>query len=169
MNYTQSLETERLVSRRLVFDDYKIWTKFFEDPEAYRYLPKLDTEPEARAIAWMKKQMARYESQRFGLHALIEKSTGDFIGQCGLLLHEVSGRTETEIGYHILPRYWRKGFAFEAASRFKQYGFDEKLCKSMISIVHVDNMPSQKVALKNGMHREKETVFYELPVYIYRT
>jgi hypothetical protein len=38
----------------------------------------------------------------------------------------------------------------------------------LISIVHVENQQSAKVALRNGMKPEKTTIYKEIPVNIFR-
>ena len=167
--YEDRLETERLITRKLVYEDYKLWAPFFDDPEAIRFFPFLKpTSSEERAIDWIQKQLDRYREQRYGLQALIDKKTGEFIGQCGLLLQDIHGTLELEVGYSILMKYWGKGYATEAAIRFKEYGFAHEQADSIISIIDINNIGSQKVALKNGMSRDYQTVWHDMNVYIFR-
>ena len=90
--YADSLESDRIITRRLTLEDVPAWAEFFEDPEAIQFFPWLaPVTPEERARNWIETQLTRYVEQRFGLHALIEKETGQFIGQCGLLAQDVEG------------------------------------------------------------------------------
>ena len=74
-----------------------------------------------------------------------------------------------EIGYSILPKYWHKGYASESAIKCKNYAFENNLSDSLISMVHVENIGSEKVALKNGMILEQKIDSYEgSPVNIFR-
>jgi [ribosomal protein S5]-alanine N-acetyltransferase len=107
--------------------------------------------PEEMAKEVIALSLKRYEEGRFGLQALISKETGAFIGKCGLLLQEVNGKNEIEVGYHLLPAYWGKGYATEAAQRFRDYAFENNITDSVVSIIHPDNTLSKKVALRNGM------------------
>ena len=50
------------------------------------------TNNEAVSKHMIQKQLDRYAPQRYGLHKLIHRETGEFIGCCGLLLQEVDGR-----------------------------------------------------------------------------
>ncbi len=102
------------------------------------------------------------------MNALIHKETNDLVGMCGLLVQTVDRTEELEIGYSILPKYWRNGYAFEAARKCKEHAFSNNLADSLISIIHIDNLPSQKVALKNGMKLSKTTVYKNNPVHIFR-
>jgi [ribosomal protein S5]-alanine N-acetyltransferase len=123
---------------------------------------------EARARHWIEKQLGRYAANTLGHQALIHKETGAFIGQSGLLLQEVDGRQEIEVGYHIFMKYWGQGYAPEAARAFMAYGFEQEGVDSIISIIDTRNTNSQRVAEKNGLQREKETSWSGLQVYVYR-
>lgn len=167
--YEDGLQTERLTTRFLISEDLKIWTKFFEDEECVKFFPTFGfNTSEERAKHWLDKQLARYKDNRYGLQALIHKETGEFIGQCGLLAQDVDGIIELEVGYHIFKQHWGKGYATEAAQLFKKYAFDHHQCKSLVSIIHVDNVLSQKVAERNGMKRDKLVKFFEADHYVYR-
>ena len=104
--YLHGIETSRLWFRKLDKSDEKLWESFFEDNPNLEFLGlDLSLSIKAQSRDWIKIQLVRYEENRFGHHALVEKETGDFIGQCGLLKQEIGGVTEVEIGYHILPEY----------------------------------------------------------------
>jgi RimJ/RimL family protein N-acetyltransferase len=87
---------------------------------------------------------------------------------CGLLVQEVDGINELEIGYSLHPAFWRKGYATEAAQKCRDFAFENNFAESLISIVHVENQQSAKVALRNGMKPEKTTIYKEIPVNIFR-
>ena len=46
--------------------------------------------------------------------------------------------------------------------------FEHQLRNSLISIIQVNNVPSQKTALKNGMHLDKTTTYKNNRVHIFR-
>lgn len=167
--YQDNLQSERLYTRFVILDDIDIWTTFFDEPECGKFFPTFGLpNAKARAEHWINRCLSRYEQKTYGLQALINKETGEYIGQCGLLLQEVDGMKELEIGYSLLRKHWGKGYASEAAQLFKNYGFQNKLAESIISIIHVDNIPSQQVAIRNGMLKEKQTKWNDLDVFIFR-
>ncbi len=104
---------------------------------------------------WFDKCFARYEENRGGMNVLVDKKTGKMVGQCGLLIQKIEGETRLEIGYSILPKYWGKGYSTEAAKKHRDFAFENNYWPNLISIVHVDNITSEKIALKNGMILEK--------------
>jgi ribosomal-protein-alanine N-acetyltransferase len=167
--YEDNLETQRLITRKLIPGDFKPWSVFFEDKEAVKFLPDYGlTTSEARATNWIERQIKRYQSKHYGLQALTDKDTGQFVGMCGLILQEVEGVKELEVGYHLFKKHWGKGYASEAAKLFRDYAFKNKLSTSVISIIHVDNVRSQKVAVKNGMILEKQCTWNGIDAVIYR-
>jgi ribosomal-protein-alanine N-acetyltransferase len=168
--YQDQLESERLVTRFLRTDDIYAWADFFSDNDAIEFIPDfgLKTNIE-RAKHMIDKQLDRYAQNRYGHQALIEKGTNKFIGLCGLLTQEVNNISEIEVGYHIIKQYWRRGFATEAAKIFIDYAFENGLSDSVISVIDIENIKSQRVAEKNGLIREKLTKYFDdEDVYIYR-
>lgn len=167
--YHDNLESKRLLTRKLTLEDVQIWEEFFGDDEASDFLniPGLDSDYD-RSFYWITKQLNRYTKHQFGLQALIDKKTKQFVGQCGLLKQEIDGKSEIEVGYHILKKYRGHGYAPEAAKLFIDYAFDNKLSDSVISIIGMKNIKSQKVADKNGLTREKQSQWAEDEVFIYR-
>ncbi len=170
MTYADGLETPRLITRFLTQDDVVAWMEYCNDPTATRFtsFPHKETASEM-AQYWIYLSLKRYEENRLGLQALLDKETGAFIGQCGLLQQEVNGRQEIEVGYHLIRKYWGKGYATEAAQMFRDYGFENSVADSMISIIHPLNVQSQAVALRNGMKLvETNAIFREKEYYLFR-
>lgn len=161
-------ESERLLFRKLRPSDFGQWLPFYQNPKSTQYWKGLPSSPKEACKAQFDRVFERYENDLGGMNALILKTSGQLVGMCGLLVQTVDGVEELEIGYSILPRFWLQGFAFEAAEKCKHYAFREGFSNSLISIIHVDNVPSQKVASKNGMFLDKTTIYKDNPVHIFR-
>jgi len=170
MLYKDNLETPRLITRFVTQDDVAAWLEYCSDPVATEFTGLSDETPEQMAQDVIDITQIRYEEGRLGLQALISKETGEMIGKCGLLIqHEVNGNTELEIGYHLIRRYWGKGYATEAAQMFRDYAFENDMADSVVSIIDPLNIASQKVALRNGMKLvDKEATFRDNIYYLYR-
>ncbi len=167
--YLDGEETDRLTIRALEISDIPIWETFFENNPSLRYLGiDLNMDKNEQSKAWINRQIERYQTNLYGHHALISKETNEFIGQCGLLTQKIKGVKELEIGYHILPKYWGKGYATEAAIKFRDYAFNNKISKTLISVIDIQNSASQNVAKKLGMHNEKLIRCHGLDVFVYR-
>ena len=169
-SYFEEKQTKRLFIRPIDPVDATTWCDYFRENDGLKYVGIADTEnAEECAKQWVERQLWRYRTKQYGLLALVEKDSNALVGQCGLLLQQVDGKFEIEIGYHVLPKFWGNGFATEAALLFRDYAFENKLRDSLISIIHVENIRSQRVAEKNKMTREAQTEFKGFPVFVYRT
>lgn len=168
-NYSDGLKSQRLSTRFLTANDVFNWVQFFDDEESMQFF----SNPESlnagqRANFWVERQLNRYREQKFGLQALILNETNEFVGQCGLLLQEVDGVMEIEVGYHILKEFRNRGYASEAAMLFAGYALDNRMAASVVSVIHQKNFKSQRVAEKNGMSNEKAIFWNGKEVFVYR-
>ncbi len=162
------VEGARLIFRELRKSDFNVWLEFHKNPASTQHwVADFDT-PEMECSRWYDNQFQRYTEDRGGMNALIEKSTGNLIGHCGLLVQEVDGIAELEIGYSLLPSFWNMGYASEAAMKCRNFAFENNFSESLISIISLTNFPSEKVALKNGMHKDKLTFYKGNQVNIFR-
>ena len=169
MKYHFPIETERLSLRLLTPEDLSAWSVFFINNPQLHYVGVIEeAEPLVHAKKWMDRQLTRYTETGLGMLAMIEKATGQLIGQVGILQRDVDGENMHEIGYGIIPEKWGEGFASEGAIRMKQYLIEHHIDSKVISLIHPDNIGSQRVAENNGMNREREWLFEGKPCHIYR-
>lgn len=164
-------ESERLIFRLLEKSDYETWLPFFENSDTARFLAlNPNNTKEELCDIWFEKVFNRYKNDLGGMNVLIDKTTGEFIGQCGLLVQEIENRTRLEVGYSMLPKFWGKGYAAEAAIKCKTFAFDMNYTDSLISIIHPENIASEKVALKNGMSliKQIEGDFHGMPANLFQ-
>jgi len=160
--------TERIKFRLIEEKDFIDWLPFFQDAASFKHWNAIDETPEEACSQWYKKQFHRYANDLGGMNALVEKSSNQLIGHCGLLVQTVDQVKELEIGYSLLPSAWNKGFATEAAKKCKTFAFEHGFADSLISIISLTNLPSENVALKNGMKLDKRTIYNDVDVNIFR-
>ncbi|HEY3296660.1 MAG TPA: GNAT family N-acetyltransferase [bacterium] len=152
------LETHRLTLRELTFDDTDSLLSILSDPVAMRWYPQTYSREETRG--WIERTRASYEKHGHGFWACILKESGGFAGICGILQQTVEDAEEKEVGYLFVRRLWNQGLATEAARACFEYGFNILHFPRIISMIRPENLPSQRVAQKNGLVLERE-VFWK--------
>ena len=143
------IETTRLYLRELCQADYAALCAILQDKEVMYAYEHAFSDIEAQE--WMDKQCRRYQENGFGLWAVLRKDTKEMIGQCGLTLQDCGGKEVLEIGYLFQKAVWHQGYATEAAIACKHYAFEQVGADEVYSIIRENNLPSQKVAIRNGM------------------
>jgi ribosomal-protein-alanine N-acetyltransferase len=93
----------------------------------------------------------RYQTDGYGLWALVRKFDRKLIGQCGITNQIVKNRTVPEIGYLLNREVWHQGYAIEAAEATKKYAFETLKLKRVYSIIRNNNIASMNVAIRNQM------------------
>lgn len=142
------LETRRLILRDMRRSDVESLHVIFSDSLAMHFWPVFDR---SRTEQWVEDNLRRYAQNGFGLWVLVLKGSDEVIGDCGLIVQEAEGGTETELGYHVRRDLWGQGLATEAAQACRDYGFERLGRDRLISLIHPDNIASRRVAEKNGM------------------
>jgi RimJ/RimL family protein N-acetyltransferase len=159
------LETERLLLREFVTEDGDALALVLSDPETMRYYPT--TLDRAGVAAWIERNRRRYADAGHGLWAMVLKSSGEVVGDCGLTRQTVDGTDEIEIGYHVRRDLWGRGYAAEAACACRDYGFARFPVDRLISLIRPENLPSRRVAEKTGLSLWKEVMWRDLPHCVY--
>jgi RimJ/RimL family protein N-acetyltransferase len=163
----EGLATERLTFRKLRDDDRAWWSGFLDQPEAVRFLFMQAGDPE-NVVTWFERTFHRYQEYGTGLMVVEDRATGMALGQCGLLVQEVDGALELEVGYHFMPVHWGKGYATEAARACMDRAAQRRLSSSGISLIHPENARSRAVALRNGLTFERRSIWRGHDVEVYR-
>lgn len=159
------LITKRLILRKMNQEDASHLLQIFSDPVAMRYYPSTKNENETRE--WIDWTLNNYAKYGVGLWIVEDKATGDFLGQCGIVPQEVDGEIIMEIGFLFVRRAWGKGYATEAATACKKFGFEQLNESEMISLVDVHNTPTSKVAERIGMSVKKKINKWEKEILVY--
>ena len=148
------LETERLILRQLTSDDSEFILELLNDPSFIRNIGDRNVRTIDNACSYiLNGPVASYAKNGFGLYLVLLKETGESIGMCGLIKRDVLD--DVDIGYALLPRYWSKGYAVEAAQATKEYAKDVIGLKRIVAIVDPVNEPSIRLLEKLGLRYEK--------------
>jgi ribosomal-protein-alanine N-acetyltransferase len=160
-----TLETPRLILRPFREKDLDLLAELMANPDFMRF--SLGVFSREQTASFLGKLI---DWDRHGLPsqlAAIHRDDNRLIGYCGFFHQQVDGTNEIEIGYRLHPDYWGRGLATEAARAVRDHAFADLKLPRVISLIHPDNVPSRRVAEKNGMKLEKETVFRGFPTLVF--
>jgi RimJ/RimL family protein N-acetyltransferase len=161
------LTTQRLILREMSSADLDDIAALLGDEDVMRYYPRPKTRSEAQG--WINWNQALYRDHGFGLWAVVLRSTGEFIGDCGLTLQRVadSDTDEVEVGYHVGASFQGYGYDTEAASAARDFARDRLGLHRLIAIINPANLPSQAVARKIGLKPERHSTVHGQECVIY--
>lgn len=163
------LETPRLSLRQMTPDDLPALKRTLQDPIVMTAYEHAFSDQEAQD--WLDRQLARYQKDGFGLWAVLSKETGQWLGQCGISMQNWEGRMVPEVGYLFERVHWHHGYATEAAMACRDYAFEVLKLDEVFTIIRDTNLPSQRVAERNGMTRRETGIrhYYgiDMPHYLY--
>lgn len=141
------LETERLIMRQMREEDAGGMFELNNDPEVIWYTGDSAFTDIEQTKAFIK-AYDQYEKYRMGRLNCFLKSSGEYIGWCGLK-RLPSGKVD--LGYRWHKRYWGKGYATEAAKASLDYGFNTLHLDEIIATAMKPNAASINVMKKLGM------------------
>lgn len=155
MRVQDQIETKRLIFRDLTSLDASDLLTFFSDDEAMRHMP---SKRDMTGIhEWLSLVQESYEMHGYGPWALVQKSSMQFLGYCGLYMQkDVNGRDEIELLYGILRQHWGQGYASEASIAIANLAKSKFNIKRLISLIEPENKSSVRVAEKLGMALERK-------------
>ncbi|AIS59697.1 GNAT family N-acetyltransferase [Listeria ivanovii] len=141
-------ETKRLIARDYLLDDYFPFAKLNTDPSVMKFFPNLLTSEESNAL--LDRNQQELALLGYGLFAIEEKTTGDFIGFTGF--HEATFEADftpcTEIGWRLKANVWNQGYATEAALGCIQFAHEHTSIVDIFSFTASLNIASEQVMKK---------------------
>ena len=155
-----TLETSRLILRPHTEADAADFVMLNCDEIVVRYTGDAAIHTEAEALHIFRHiifpQYAKYDMGRL---AVVLKSTGEYLGWCGLKFHV--DENEVDIGYRLMPKYWGKGYATEAASVCIKEGFKYYKLNEIVATIVPENVDSIGVIEKIGLQFLEEEIGFE--------
>jgi ribosomal-protein-alanine N-acetyltransferase len=150
------LSTPRLQLRHFESEDIDALAALYGDPEVRQYFPDgTRTRNEtAEELEWFRHGHPTHPE--LGLWATIERTSGAFLGRCGLLPWSIGGRHEVELACLIDKSRWGEGFATEAARAIVTHAQDSLKLQRLICLILPGNVASARIAEKVGMSYERD-------------
>lgn len=147
-------------------DDAADIFEVFRDPETMKYFLHWlsdSIEDVYGFIEWIQGVQKEYG---FSYWAMVEKSSGRVIGDCGLIPLEGKG-PEIELGCDVRRDKWNQGFAMEASLASIDYAFDVLKLDRLVAATHPENKASQHVLEKLGFNYDGIAPYWNEASYFY--
>ncbi len=148
----KSIETPRLIIRKMNLDDIDDMFLFTSDPEMLKFTPIYDLSKDKAGLSqYIKKVLKNYKEGLPDYWAIVLKGKNKVIGIISL---DVISKYKADIGYAISRQYWKNGYATEATKAIINYGFKTLKLKRIEATCDPRNSASIKVLKKCGMKYE---------------
>ncbi len=144
-------ETERLIMRQIEEGDAEGMHAAYGDPEAMRFWDFPATRSVSETAALVKS--ARSGSViRHGVWAILERA-GKFVGMINYHHREAHNR-RLELGWIVVPAYWRQGIMSEAARPVLEFCFNGLNTHRVEALIEPENVASRALAARLGFVQE---------------
>lgn len=157
-------ETDRLFVRDWKESDIPAYVSMNADEKVMEFfLKKLTTEESLQMLEIIRTEIA---TSGFGFFAIERKEDNCFIGFVGLhaITFDVDFAPAIEVGWRLLPSYWGKGYAVEAAKACFALAKDKLGLDEIVAFTSLPNINSQRVMQKLGMQFVKEFEHPQVPI-----
>jgi RimJ/RimL family protein N-acetyltransferase len=148
------LETERLRLTHLSDRDADFIRGLLNEPSFLRFIGDRGVRTADDARRYIQDgPVAGYARYGHGLLRMGLKTDDTPIGICGVLRRDTL--PEPDIGFSLLPAWWSRGYAFEAASAVMQHARGVLRLGRILAITSVDNESSIRLLVKLGFRFER--------------
>ncbi|OMC94633.1 GNAT family protein [Paenibacillus sp. FSL R5-0636] len=152
---------DRLILRDYTSDDFSFYEELELNPLSHKYE---NSAPDAKQIKEnflsILTQTTSDPREHYDL-AVCTKQNRTPIGNVSIKLNWEEIR-EWEIGWVLLPEYWKMGYATEAVKTLIGYAFSSLNAHRVVAYANAENLQSEKVMIRAGMIRDgilRETRF----------
>jgi RimJ/RimL family protein N-acetyltransferase len=147
-------ETERLILDTWLSSDWTSFRPIATDPRVMRFITGGAPWSDERIIDFVERQRTLFSTRGFCRWKLLEKSTGELIGFCGVGFWRDA--PDPEIGWWLAHRCWGRGLATEAARVALKDAFERARLDRIISIAALGNAASTRIMEKLGLELEQQ-------------
>lgn len=144
------IQTERLLLERFEHGDAPFIVSLLNQPSFLTNIGDKGVRDEVDARRYLDQgPLASYAQHGFGLFRVSLRDSATVVGMCGLIRRDTLD--DVDLGYALLPEYWGRGYAVEAARASLNYGLDVLGLPRVVAIITPGNHASVRVVEKLGM------------------
>lgn len=151
------LQTDRIGFSKWTREDLPLAQLLWGDPEVTRYICASGRFSAEDIEKRLNAEIRNGETCRVQYWPIFELTTNELIGCCGLRPRKGN---EYEIGFHLRPGFWGRGYGAEAAAAAIDYAFTALGAEKLFAGHNPHNSRSRKLLTKLGFASIGEE-FYE--------
>ena len=148
-----TLETKRLILRRMTMKDAQDIFEYSKDPEVARHVLWDAQKDLSEAKEYCRFMMRRYRQDQPSSWGIIHKASGRLVGTIGYMEYR-EDHGSVEVGYSLARSLWNGGYMTEALSRVIAHTFETMAINRIEAQHELDNPSSGRVMEKCGMKKE---------------
>lgn len=160
-------QTERLIIRESVPEDFDALYGFEREPGVLDYMPAPGEDPEQERQSFEAYIREVYPFYSYGLWTVLLRENGQIIGRVGLENGNFQGKPVVEIGYLIGQAFQGKGYGLEAVKAATAYGIEAVGAEALYAFIDERNERSLRLIQKAGYQKlgsDREGIY----IYQYR-
>lgn len=153
-----TIKTDRLTLREFQEADLAAVHDYAQDAETTKYLEWGPNTLRETSVFLNESMGFQKEKPRVTFDmAIISDTEQRLVGACSVTILD-SREKLGAIGYVINSKFWRHGYATEAACALARFAFDELGMEKLMATCDAQNSASEAVMKKLGMHQEQKLV-----------
>ena len=158
------LQTERLILRDFIEEDWQVLYRYRSDDRFTRYSPwdirsASDTREMVKEFISWSDEIPRYRYQL----AIVLKEDSSLLGSCGII-QDSPDTLQAELGYELAPERQGSGYAQEAARAVLKFAFERQQLHRVCARCLSENHPSVSLLERLGFRQEgclRENIWME--------
>jgi RimJ/RimL family protein N-acetyltransferase len=157
-----SLYTERLCLRTPTPRDAEALYELFADAVVMKGLGREPVSAVEDVRAMIDAMIIGWRTEGLGPF-VFETAAADrtMVGQAGVMIFDTRGWTpstwadagshaQPELGWALIRAHWGHGYATEAATAIREWAYEHRPIRQLVSLISADNLRSQRVAERLG-------------------
>ena len=159
------MNSDRLIFSHYTSADFDDYFQLVSNADVMKMItgrPLLESETRERFEKMLK---ANREIPEIGHFKVSLRIDGNFVGHSKL---EMTEGKEAEIGYVLMPEYWRKGLGNEIAETLVYLGKEVAEIDNLLAIIDPENTASKRILEKQGFQWHYDGEYIGLPAAYYK-
>lgn len=162
----EQLETERMIARRIQSSDFGDLYRLHNHPEVAATLGGPRTQEQIKVALDQYEQ--QWKNYGYCYWVFFDKETKQFVGRGGLRHVSIEGKDEIEVGYAVMPIFWKQGYATEMGQTAITVAIENLHLHELVCFTLTTNIISQRVMEKLGFSYEHNFIYANLNHKLYR-